>query len=64
MPSGGDHQDDPGGKARGRAGGRGRGTRTVGTVVQPPSATIWAGTGSVRVAWAVVNWLVLVTTTV
>ena len=32
--------------------------------VQPPSATIWAGTGSVRVAWAVVKALVLVTTTV
>ena len=36
----------------------------VGTAVQPPSATIMAGTGSVRVAWAVVNWLVLLTTIV
>ena len=33
-------------------------------VVQPPSATISAGTGSSKVAWAVVNALVLVTTTV
>ena len=33
-------------------------------VVQPPSATICAGTGSSNVAWAVVKALVLVTTTV
>jgi hypothetical protein len=33
-------------------------------VVQPPSATICGGTGSVKVAWAVVNALVLPTTTV
>ena len=33
-------------------------------VVQPPSATICAGTGSSKVAWAVVNALVLLTTTV
>ena len=33
-------------------------------VVQPPSATICAGTGSVKVAWAIVEVLVLVTVTV
>ena len=33
-------------------------------VVQVPSATIWAGTGSSKVAWAMVKALVLVTVTV
>ena len=48
--------------------GRWRGVAVVAgpvvAVVQPPSATISAGTGSSKVAWAVVKALVLVTTTV